>query len=139
MPQTVQGNHMNPGIRGGNPNPPPRRPTAARKDGLLTTWEVVEASGVSYRMLDYWIRTEPAVLGPTVGATGSGTLRLWTAEDCARVVKAAAFVRAWELVSGRNAGQGMTVGAVARFVIEAEPDDDGWVWTTNQFILVVRR
>lgn len=42
---------------------------------LLTTQEVAEASGVSYRMMDYYVRQ--GYFQPVVQAQGSGSRRLW--------------------------------------------------------------
>lgn len=129
---------MNPGTRGGNPNPRPKRPTPTRPDGFFTTWEVVEASGLSYRMVDYWIRTKLPNLGPSIPAGGSGTVRLWTGEDCERIVKAGTFVHAWESVTHRPGIQGVSVEVVARFVDEAVPCREGWFWQTEHFNLTVK-
>lgn len=71
--------------------------------------EVEDATGVEYRMLDYWVRQ--GVLRPAIGATGSGSQRWWTAEQLAivravwvlseyhaEVATLAPFVRALETV-----------------------------------------
>jgi DNA-binding transcriptional MerR regulator len=45
------------------------------KDVLLSTTQVVDSTGVTYRVLDYWIRN--GVLEPVVDANGSGSRRLF--------------------------------------------------------------
>jgi hypothetical protein len=53
--------------------------------------QVCRATGVSYRMLDYWCRiglVHPSISQPV----GSGTVRRWSAEDVRRVRVAAAVM-----------------------------------------------
>jgi DNA-binding transcriptional MerR regulator len=50
---------------------------------LLSTYEVVEGTDVTFRMLDYWIRN--GVIVPDVEASGSGSRRRFTAEQAQMV------------------------------------------------------
>ena len=51
---------------------------------LYSSQEVVKATGVTYRQLDYWDRTD--LVSPTgVEATGSGSRRKYTLEDTLKV------------------------------------------------------
>jgi hypothetical protein len=52
---------------------------------LLTSNQVVEMTGVSYRRLDFWVRR--GLVRPAVGARGSGSQRLWAPEDVDRVIE----------------------------------------------------
>ena len=45
---------------------------------LLTSHEIAERAGITYRQLDYWCRA--GLLDPTVAAAGSGTRRGWHAD-----------------------------------------------------------
>lgn len=58
---------------------------------MLTSTEVCERTGATYRQLDYWTRI--GALVPVVRANGSGTRRLWSAESVA-VVRAMLAVMA---------------------------------------------
>lgn len=51
-------------------------PRSAAPAADLSTMEVVEQTGASYRQLDYWARQ--GVLVPAVEAAGSGTARRYT-------------------------------------------------------------
>lgn len=140
----IRGMHMMHGARGGDPNPPEHRPTPERADGFFSSWETAAATGLSYRMLDYWARVCPGTLGPSVLAKGSGSRRGYTLADVERLKKAAAFYRACGWFGGlgsRRVATGTTgpsVEAVARFVREAEPEEEGWTWGTDDFTLWVR-
>lgn len=57
-------------------------------DGLLSTAEVADAAGVSYRRLDYWIRVGAAVQA-VQEANGSGSRRRFDRSEI-RVVRAVA-------------------------------------------------
>lgn len=63
----------------------------------FTTHQVAEAAGVSYRQVDYWIRT--GVVRPTRAARGSGTRRSFSYQDVALVASVAELMRlggTWE-------------------------------------------
>jgi hypothetical protein len=47
---------------------------------LLSTHEVCKATGLTYRVLDYWCRT--GVLEPHLPADGSGSRRAFTMRQC---------------------------------------------------------
>lgn len=78
-------------------------PTLAdRPEGALTSAEVVQFTGASYRQLDYWTRTgriEPSIATPV----DSGTVRWWSQDDADRIAVAVARIQ-W----------GMTVDAALR-------------------------
>src|SRR5687767_8865965 len=66
--------------------------TAGVLVGGLTTTEVHQRAGVSYRQLDYWVRT--GVVLPSVRmARGSGSPREWSARDADVVAVVARFAR----------------------------------------------
>jgi DNA-binding transcriptional MerR regulator len=49
-----------------------------RTDELLTSSEVCELSGLSYRQLDYWVRTEKIGCAADTEHRGSGSQRLFS-------------------------------------------------------------
>lgn len=49
----------------------------------LTTPQLVDEIGISYRVIDYWIRMD--AIAPTVPANGSGSSRLFSDEDVFRL------------------------------------------------------
>lgn len=49
------------------------------KDGLLTTQEAADHVGVTYRMLDYWVRV--GIIVPYQEANGSGSRRRFSQSD----------------------------------------------------------
>lgn len=102
---------------------------------LLSTREVADEVGVSYRMLDYWCRGS-RLLAPSVEAHGSGSSRGFSAEDVARLRKAACLVRA--LSGGGEGGNTITVEFIERFVSDAIETIGGWCWSTSEFSLTVR-
>lgn len=58
--------------------------TTATADPVLSSRQVADLAGVSYRQLDYWTRTE--LVRPSAGdACGSGSRRRWTLDDVAVV------------------------------------------------------
>jgi hypothetical protein len=57
-----------------------------------TTIEVAREASISYRMLDYLVRT--GIVTPTIEARGPGTQRRWTEEDVALVLVVARIMRA---------------------------------------------
>lgn len=101
---------------------------------LLSTRQVADLLGVSYRMVDYWARAS-RLLAPTIGANGSGSSRGYTDEDLARLRKAACLVRA---IGGRDGGNTITVEFIEHFVREAVETIGGWVWAAGDFSLTVR-
>lgn len=48
---------------------------AAAERGLWTTQQLVKATGLTYRILDYYTRN--GLVKPVIEAVGSGTARLW--------------------------------------------------------------
>lgn len=66
-------------------------PTATADPATLSALDVCERAGITYRQLDYWIRT--GAITPTQKANGSGTQRRFTEGD-ARAVRLAATLRA---------------------------------------------
>lgn len=58
----------------------------------MTSLEVAREASISYRTLDYLVRTH--LVEPTVDARGSGSARRWSAEDVALVVVAARIMHA---------------------------------------------
>lgn len=61
-------------------------------DQALTSAEVCDAAGITYRQLDYWIRR--GYVSPSVqDAEGPGSLRLFSAADLEDVRKVAATLR----------------------------------------------
>ena len=51
---------------------------------MLTSTDLCERAGVTYRSLDYWVR--PGALVPSVEADGSGSQRLFEDEALGQVV-----------------------------------------------------
>ena len=66
----------------------------SRPTGALTTIEVVERVGCTFRQLDYWRRC--GYVTPAVSPKGSGSYVFWSPEDVARVERAVARI-AWGL------------------------------------------
>ncbi len=63
--------------------PKPRRETLASR--LYTTQEVIEQTGISFRVLDYWLRTSVVVLTSQDNQPGSGNRRFFTAPEVAAI------------------------------------------------------
>jgi len=61
------------------PRPRPRRETVASR--LYSTQEVIEQTGISFRVLDYWLRTSVVVLSEQDNQPGSGNRRHFTANE----------------------------------------------------------
>lgn len=55
--------------------------TATMRPERLSTHEVCRRAGITYRVLDYWSRTD--TLRATHEAAGSGTRRRWSLDDLA--------------------------------------------------------
>lgn len=76
--------------------PEPRPPLAAvdppDTDGLLTSHEVAEHAGITFRQLDYWTRR--GYVTAEQPGRGSGTQRRFTPEQADRVALLAALVHA---------------------------------------------
>jgi DNA-binding transcriptional MerR regulator len=87
----------------------------------LTSQEVAAASGMSYRMIDYWCRT--GAITPHLDARGSGTRRLWTCEQARWLV---AIADTWR--QAERAGLCLGVDAV-RDMWDAL--DEGREWTVT--------
>lgn len=64
---------------GWDPGRAATEPPNDRPEGMLTTPEVADLLGVSFRQLDYWSRTN--LIRASVTANGSGSRRFWSAED----------------------------------------------------------
>jgi len=91
-------------------------PSTVRLTGLSSD-EVAEYAGITYRQLDHWLRRGyiPAP-GTTSGETGSGNRRRWTQAEADRVALMASLV-----------GEGLTVpAAAARAALPAAPVLAGW-------------
>lgn len=58
-----------------------RMPEATGPCGLYTTPEVLELTGISFRVLDYWLRTGVVVLSTQANKPGSGVKRYYTASE----------------------------------------------------------
>jgi len=54
-----------------------------RRPGELSTQEVADAAGVTYRMVDYWCRK--GLISGQEGGLGSGVRRSWTRAQMRRV------------------------------------------------------
>lgn len=61
---------------------------------MISATEVVERTGVTYRMLDYWVRC--GAVTPAVPAAGSGTRREFTEEQVDHVRELGVLMR-WGL------------------------------------------
>jgi len=64
----------------------------ARKSSerTYTTTEVLDLTGLSFRVLDYWLRTKVIVLANRNGNTpGSGNQRMYSADEVAAIVRLA--------------------------------------------------
>lgn len=61
-------------------------------DGYLSSREVLDVAQISYRQLDYWVRTE--LIRPSVIATGSGTYHQFSSKEVSLLCAAADLVRA---------------------------------------------
>lgn len=87
--------------------------------GSYSTKDVSELSGVSFRQLDYWDRTD--LLKPTInGAKGSGTLRRYSASDLDDVQMIKALLDAGvSLEYIREEGPTRTAERVIRLVSKA--------------------
>jgi DNA-binding transcriptional MerR regulator len=67
------------------------------KEELLTSAEVCRLVGISYRQLDYWVRTG-AVESPGNKGLGSGQRRHWTSEDVRRLKVVASQIREAQMI-----------------------------------------
>ena len=66
---------------------------------FLTTHQIAEAVGVSYRQVDWWVRK--GYLEPSDPSTGSGDPRRWSLEDLLLVADFARRVKACPLPHGQ--------------------------------------
>lgn len=66
------------------------RACLASLDGRVSTADVADKAGISYRQLDHWIRRGYV----DVAGEGSGSRREWTPEKVRRAVRIAVLVRA---------------------------------------------
>lgn len=58
---------------------------------LLSSMELLDGTGITYRQLDYWTRC--GAIRPQVEAHGSGTWRGWLESDRARLIRIARLGR----------------------------------------------
>jgi DNA-binding transcriptional MerR regulator len=58
---------------------------AADGERHFTTKDVLEHTGISFRMLDYWLRTGAISLGEGSNTPGSGRSRRYTHEEMAAI------------------------------------------------------
>ena len=58
---------------------PAGRTRSKKPARLYTTQEVLDATGISFRVLDYWLRTGVIVIGDRNNTPGSGNARRYTA------------------------------------------------------------
>lgn len=65
---------------------------------LLSTEEVCEITGLTYRQLDYY--TRHGVVAPAVEARGSGTRRGWLDEQVPQIMVVASVANAMREISG---------------------------------------
>jgi hypothetical protein len=85
--------------------------------------QVADLAGISYRQLDYLTRTVDALSDGTM-SRGSGTRRLWTPDQLARITIAALLTDA--------AGQAnLPAMANAVFTVNARPPRAGWAWCSH--------
>lgn len=67
-------------------------------DRLLSSPEVCELSGLTYRQLDHWCRR--GLIAPEVAADGSGTHRRWHPRVLIEIARLAAAIKACPLKHG---------------------------------------
>lgn len=98
--------------------------TTKTEPRMLTSDQVCDLAGISYRQLDYWSRYA-GYISATPPAPGSGHPRRWTAMEAAKVIALAGMLRAGishakavELIS-----EGRTAKLVSRPLREAIIDD----------------
>lgn len=72
----------------------------------FSTREACGAAGLTYRVVDYWVRLDAVV--PSVPAAGCGSQRRWSIADVDRLTRIGAVMRRAE-----RAGLSVTVAAVA--------------------------
>jgi len=85
----------------------------------FTSREAAEAAGISYRMLDYWLRH--GVVRPLTEANpGSGYHRSFTTEEVQRLMEVAALHR-----SAQEILRDLANGALWEAASGKEPDHDG--------------
>jgi DNA-binding transcriptional MerR regulator len=70
----------------------------------LSTREACDAAGMTYRMVDYWVRR--GAVWPSIPARGTGSQRGWSADDVNRLARVARVIRDAERA-------GLTVGVKA--------------------------
>lgn len=93
----------------------------------LSTYELADHTGLTYRQIDYWCRTEPELFEPRpVEGMGQGTQRRFDARHIARFERAALLIRAVGQFTG---GSDFTVAVeqLARFVRDTEDVPAPWV------------
>lgn len=67
---------------------------------LLTSDQLIDATGISYRTLDNWVRT--GLVSPVIEAQGSGSRRLFDPEDVSKVADLLERIHACPLGHGGN-------------------------------------
>lgn len=107
---------------------------------MYSTDEVAARTGLSYRMIDYWIRSRPDVFAPAQSARGSGSQRRFSETDVLRFGKAADLVRWLNEVNESPFAHSMRM--IAAFAEHAEmvSGDDGpmWCWESPSGELCVK-
>lgn len=77
-------------------------------DGCISAAQLIDSCSISYRQLDYWIRTE--LIHPIDRYPGSGAIRYFTPEEATVVIKIATLVAIGfspqlAAIAARNEGQ----------------------------------
>ena len=85
----------------------------------FSTREACEAAGLTYRVVDYWVRM--GAVTPSVPARGTGTVRGWSIADVDRLARIGGVIRRAE-----HAGLNVTAAAVADMWDQLEAGDP---WT----------
>lgn len=92
--------------------------TMAPRRTVLSSPQACQASGITYRQMDYWVRT--GLITPSFGeAQGSGTSRRWSPEDVVALRVVAELME-------RGAG----ASAIRKAVVLAHGPDD-YLWVTE--------
>jgi hypothetical protein len=90
----------------------------------FSTREACDAAGLTYRMVDYWVRR--GAVWPSVPARGKGTQRQWSTLDVERLARIAGVVRRAE-----QAGLIVEVGAVTEMWDTMAAGDDWWAYLST--------
>lgn len=94
----------------------------------LTTHELAEHTGLTYRQIDYWCRTDPDLFEPrSEDSMGSGSSRHFDAKHIARFERAALLVRAVGQFTASGSDAAIVLGQLAQFVRDTEGVPAPWV------------